>query len=203
MHRTLICLVAVSVATLTAGAVQAAHSDHGCFNCHVPHKAGDPTDPTVYGVPLWSTAQSADGLPTFNLYSSKTFDALGTDIGQPDGPTKLCLGCHDGTYHVFPDYMPDSEAIFDADALARSHPVSFTYDTDLANDAGPGLRDPATALSGLPGGGTIEADLLDEKGKMQCTSCHDVHVTGLTDYLLRYDIDTDGEEVMCRVCHDK
>ena len=50
-------------------------------------------------------------------------------------------------------------------------------------------------------GGTIDKDLLDEKGKMQCTSCHDVHITGKGENLLRWDID-DGEEVMCRVCHD-
>ena len=76
----------------------AGHSSRGCFHCHQPHHAGDPNEPKDYGVPLWSTEQNADGLPTFTLYSSKTFDVLGTNIGQPDGPSRMCLGCHDGSY---------------------------------------------------------------------------------------------------------
>ena len=201
MRKTLICLAAVSVIFWAAGAVQAAHSDHGCHNCHLPHKSGDPTDPAAHGVPLWSDAQTADGLPTFTLYSSASFDALGTDIGQPDGPSKLCLGCHDGSYAVF-GYIPDSQAIFGPDDLARTHPISFTYDTALANNVANGaLRDPAIALSSL--GGTIADDLLDDQSKVQCTSCHDVHLSGKTEYLLHVDIDIEGDEALCRICHDK
>jgi len=190
---------------LWAGAgAYAAHSDHGCGNCHVPHKAADATDPDAsWGVPLWSTAQTADGLPTFTLYSSTTFDTLGTDIGQPDGPSKLCLGCHDGSYVVF-GFIPDSEAIFGVDDLAKTHPISFTYDTTLAGKIPNNeLRDPTVATSGL--GGTIDEDLLDEMHKMQCTSCHDVHTSGIGDYLLRYDIGADNsdDQILCRVCHDK
>ena len=199
MKKILISLAVIGVVCWT-GNLYAAHSDHGCKNCHVPHMAGDPDDPTVYGVPLWSTAQTADGLPTFTLYSSMKFDALATDIGQPDGPSKLCLGCHDGSYAVF-SYLPDSQAIFDASSLARSHPISFTFDSDLALAVN-GLRDPATASSQLVGGGTIAHELLDGQGKMQCTSCHDVHTTGIGEYLLRYDYEED-DEVLCRVCHDK
>lgn len=177
----------------------AAHSDHGCFNCHVPHKSGDATDPDAYGVPLWSNAQLLDGLPTFTLYSSASLDA--TDVGQPTGPSKLCLGCHDGSYFVF-SFIPDSKAIFEAGDLASSHPVSFTYDTALATADG-SLHDPATVTSGL--GGTIAEDLLDSQGKMQCTSCHDVHTSGHGDYLLKYDIDAaaEHEALLCRACHEK
>lgn len=183
-----------------SGSTFAAHSDHGCFNCHVPHKSGDPTDPDAYGVPLWSTAQNADGLPTFDLYSSDTLDA--TDVSQPNGPSKMCLGCHDGSYVVFSQYLPDSEAIFQPGDLARSHPISFTYDTALANADG-ALHDPVTVTSGL--GGTIDEDLLDSQHKVQCTSCHDVHTTGFGEYLLKYDIEVaaEAEALLCRACHDR
>ena len=205
MQKTTISLLTIVAVLVGAGNLFAAHTDHGCHNCHVPHKAGnpdDPDDPTVFGVPLWSHAQLEDGLPTFTLYSSQSFDALGTDIGQPDGATKICLGCHDGSYHVFADFLPDSEAIFEPGDLALSHPVSFTYDQDLSlavpNNT---LRDPTVALSGF--GGTIAQDLLDEQSKLQCTACHDVHIQGLTVNLLRWDLDVIGEEEMCRVCHNK
>ncbi len=195
-------LAAIAVVALglgVSGELFAAHSDHGCFNCHVPHKSGDATNPDAYGVPLWSNAQLTDGLPTFTLYSSNSLDA--SDLGQPDGPSRLCLGCHDGSYVVFAQYLPDSEAIFGPEDLASSHPVSFTYDTPLATADG-ALHDPSTVTSGL--GGTIEQDLLDEQSKMQCTSCHDVHTTGIGDYLLKYDIEADpslGEAVLCQACH--
>jgi predicted CXXCH cytochrome family protein len=199
--KTQLLMAAVAVAGLTfamSGTSFAAHSDHGCFNCHVPHKAGPITD-TDYGVPLWSNAQLLDGLPTFELYSSATLDA--TDLTQPDGPSKLCLGCHDGSYDVFA-FIPDSQAIFDTSSLASSHPISFTYDTSLATADG-ALKDPVTATSGL--GGTIDQDLLDPKHKMQCTSCHDVHTTGYGDYLLKYDIDaaSEHEALLCRACHER
>ena len=202
MYKTSISILAIAIVLVGAGNLYAAHTDHGCSNCHVPHKAGNPADPTVHGVPLWSNAQNADGLPLFTLYSSISFDALLTDIGQPDGATKLCLGCHDGSYEVFVNFLPDSAAIFKPEDLARTHPVSFTYDAILAGKVANGaLRDPTVALSGF--GGTIAQDLLDDQSKMQCSSCHDVHLSGLTVNLLRWDLDVIHDQDMCRVCHNK
>ena len=205
-RRVLIGLAAAAAMALWgAGSLYAAHSDHGCGNCHVPHRAGmdgDAEGNASWGVPLWSTRQTADGLPTFTLYHSPTFDPLGTDIGQPDGPSRLCLGCHDGTYYVF-DFLGDAH-VFDEGDLERSHPISFTYDTALAGQIPNGeLLDPVTAPSGL--GGTIDEDILDEMHKMQCSTCHDVHLSGIGEYLLRYDIGEDGHDdhLLCRVCHVK
>ncbi len=198
-------ILAVAGLLIAASPALAAHSDHGCFNCHVPHNAGLEGDENAsWGVPLWSTAQLEDAaIPTYTLYSSPLFDSLGTDIGQPDGASKLCLGCHDGTY----SHMHTESRIFDnaAEDLVRSHPISFTYDTALATAHPNGtLRDPATADAGLGNGQTIQAALLDGKGKMQCTSCHDVHTSGLGENLLRWEWGyPTNENVMCRVCHDK
>jgi len=190
---------------LLAGAqVQAAHSDYGCNNCHVPHKAGKSDDPNAsWGVPLWSTVQTEDGLPSFTLYSSATFDALNTGITQPDGASKLCLGCHDGSYIAF-QFMPESKAIFGPNDLATSHPVSFVYDSALAaRHPLKSLRDPSVATSGL--GSTIAKDLLDSHNKMQCTSCHDVHTSGKGEFMLKYDYSVAArtDNVICRACHDK
>ena len=205
MKSALTRVLAIVAAVLWAGAdAYSAHSDHGCHNCHAPHKAASPDDPNAsWGVPTWSTAQTADGLPVFTLYSSSTFDGLSTDIGQPDGASKLCLGCHDGSYFVF-GFIPDSRAIFGTDDLAESHPISFTYNTTLAAKVRNGsLHDPSVATLGL--GGTIREDLLDEMDKMQCISCHDVHESGIGEYQLRYEYDTEAhtDNLMCQVCHNR
>ena len=204
MRKILFTSAALAAVLAMSPLSQAAHSDYGCHNCHMPHHALTEDDPGgSWGVPLWSDAQTSDGLPVFTLYSSKTFNALATDIGQPDGPSKLCLGCHDGSYIAF-SFMPESDAIFSPTDLANSHPISFTYNSALAAKvANGGLYDPAVALSGL--GGTVEQDLLDAKGKLQCTSCHDIHTTGKGEYMLRYDysVATGTDKVICRVCHNK
>jgi hypothetical protein len=180
----------------------AAHSERGCIRCHMPHHAGNPADPKAYGVPLWSTMYNADGIPEFTLYSSKTFTALETDITQPDGASKLCLGCHDGSYSRI---GAGSKSRFGTGDLARSHPVSFTYNAALAGKVPGGtLRDPAV-MSGF--GKSITEDLLDSRNKMQCTSCHNVHVTpDIADngVMLRWDIEAvGGVAAMCNTCHNK
>jgi hypothetical protein len=204
MRKTLVCIMMIG-AVLWMGQSLYAHPQ-SCANCHVPHNAAKATDPKAsWGVPLWNT-QYTSNMPTFTLYSSPTFSALGTDIAQPNGSSKMCLGCHDGTYSTFQN-SPANPMNFGTD-LSTSHPISFTYDSALAGRTPiPGdLRDPSVALSGLPGGGTIAQDLLDEKGMMQCTSCHDIHANNPdTTYSLRYawNPSSGNDAVMCQVCHNK
>lgn len=194
-----VLLVCGAVAFPAVAAAPRGHDSFGCGQCHVAHV------PAGLGSavgPLWNMQNAADGLPVFKLYSSPAFDKLSTDIGQPDGPSRACLGCHDGTYAALGG-APGSAATFGPDALARSHPISFTYDASLAARVPGGrLRDPSVAPSGL--GGTIAQDLLDEKGKVQCTSCHDVHSTAKGAKLLRYDYEpgTPQSATMCRTCHN-
>src|SRR5690606_21340263 len=61
-----------------------------CIFCHTPHNA----DTTVVDAPLWNHAVTNK---TFQLYNSPTFDAV---PGQPQGASRLCLSCHDGTVAV-------------------------------------------------------------------------------------------------------
>jgi hypothetical protein len=197
-------LVAIIAGGLTLGfaaQLKAAHSDRGCQRCHVPHKSGDASDTAAHGVPLWSTIYNADGLPTFTLYSSPTDSLDAADLGQPDGASKLCLGCHDGSYSFFATH-PDSTAKFGTGDLETSHPISFTYDSALAAADGE-LKDPSTEQSGF--GGTIAEDLLDDQSKVQCVSCHDPHVGAPGIAYLRVDVGEEGasDQVLCRTCHVK
>ena len=58
-----------------------------CKVCHTPHNAIT----TVTNAPLWNHQMTN---ATFQLYTSATMNAT---TGQPDGSSKLCLSCHDGT----------------------------------------------------------------------------------------------------------
>jgi len=95
-------------------------------------------------------------------------------LGQPLGKSKLCLSCHDGTvaeerhvnYRSSFKLTPLGYANVD---LHDEHPISIAYNTSRSY-----LNDPATTNSGL--GGSIARDLL-ENGKIECTSCHDVHLS--------------------------
>jgi hypothetical protein len=179
-----------------------AHSDlFGCDGCHMPHDSKN-----LPGVPLWNGSETTT---TFVMYSSATFQ--GTIDGQPSGPSKLCLSCHDGANPDFAWISPEHS--FGADELAASHPISFVYDSALAALDG-ALKDPSEPSTI---GGTITEDLLDPDGKVQCTSCHDVHTSGVGDKLLRgYNygretiVNPDGSTSvvqhgpeLCRMCHTK
>ena len=74
---------------------------------------------------------------------------------------------------------------------------------DVANSRKESYAHPGALPTVSPG--TIDEDLLDSEHKLQCTSCHDVHTTGLTEYALKYEFDPeqDTDNVICRVCHNK
>ncbi len=66
------------------GSIKAATETGVCIFCHTPHGAEPKT-------PLWNHHNSnAKYIP----YSSSTMIAK---VGQPNGASILCLGCHDGT----------------------------------------------------------------------------------------------------------
>ena len=87
-----------------------------------------------------------------------------------------------------------------ADELTNDHPVSILYDDALAVQDGE-LFLPSSAPSGL--GATIDEDLLFN-GRMECSSCHDVHNGGaaaaIDDNLL---VITQSQSQLCLTCHDK
>lgn len=165
-------------------------TDQICIFCHTPHNA----DITVADAPLWNHDLTTS---TFQLYSSPTLDAT---INQPDGASKLCLSCHDGSVAI-DSYggrtgtnFITGGALIGTD-LRNDHPVTFTYDATLATNDG-GLHDPTTTNSGL--GGTIDDDLLFN-ASMECASCHDVHDDQIGKFLRK----SNTGSAFCLTCHDK
>lgn len=145
-----------------------------CKFCHIPHSA-------VLEEPLWGHRLSDQ------QYTMPRSPSVGPRVqlgGQPDGTSRLCLSCHDGTV-ALGDVAGQAGAIpmtgtqrlsqgrpgFLGTDLSGSHPISFVVPDGEPADAAErdmGLR-PLAAIHSDP---DVE---LDGQGKMQCTTCHDAH----------------------------
>ncbi|MGB6366104.1 MAG: cytochrome c3 family protein [Thermoanaerobaculia bacterium] len=144
-----------------------------CKFCHVPHNATVPQ-------PLWghTVSRAQYQVPSIRTGRSRQ------PAPQPDGSSRLCLSCHDGTI-ALGDVAGEQAPIPMAGAvrltsgrrgfigtdLSGSHPISFRFaeveqSTPEENDMG--LR----ALSAIQADPEVH---LDAEGKMQCTTCHDPH----------------------------
>jgi hypothetical protein len=196
-----------------------------CSPCHAAHH----TDPLQI-VPLWVHATTTE---SFLMYDSPTFQ--GASDGSPSGTSLACLSCHDGSLAInatISSPAPTNAVFIDDSAkigpdLHSTHPISFLYDTALATQDG-GLENPATYKIGDPKtaltistppvpttwagtsltGKTIDEALLTD-GKMQCSSCHDVHKlvgsapsSGILVKISGSDVNGRGSTI-CRTCHIK
>ncbi len=172
-----------------------------CAVCHVPHD-NKGHEYWRNGL-LWNHKLS---VATYTMYDSNHSDSIdGAVSAQPDGTAKLCLGCHDGTVAIdefgasptqtkFLDGGEKIPSFMDGANLDMrgTHPISIVYD-----EAADGNLSVQTTAMGASG--TI-ADVLDD-GKVQCSSCHDVHDQETLDgSLLREQLDG---SVLCLVCHTK
>lgn len=145
------------------GTVKALSETRVCVFCHTPHNASP-------GTPLWNREV---GSQTYLLYANAA--TLNAAPGQPLGPSRLCLSCHDGLVAlgavlrpvggivVAGGIAPGSPALIGAGAdLSKDHPFSFPYLAAAAAD--PGIR------------GALPADLLFYNGSsLECPTCHDAH----------------------------
>ena len=173
-----------------------------CAFCHTPHKAT--LDPQA---PLWNRTLSSATYTTFN---SSSLDAV--DLGQPEGKSKLCLSCHDGTLAMGSvnvlNRVEDAQIDFTGPGigaddsvpaglgettgftrrlgtdLTNDHPISFTFDSAQAERDGE-LFDPAVVSHvGDRVRGEHAPILPLENGQVECISCHDPHIR-----------DTSGENI--------
>jgi len=220
--------------------VQAVSEEEVCVFCHTPHGAN------LSEGPLWNRALST---ATYNTFNSGSLDATaeGVPLDQPNGVSKLCLSCHDGTIavgavRVLNGAMATGNIAMtgvEADGsmpagpvgagsgytrrlgtdLSNDHPISFRFDTALANKDGE-LRDPASnAHIGvrLPGNSPL-VPLDNNNAEVQCNSCHDPHIRDATDpaksikflRLNRFQkvsptssTFNQTNDIICLACHDK
>jgi predicted CXXCH cytochrome family protein len=154
-------------------------SNQICLPCHVPHNALTPEDG-----PLWNHAESTQ---TFIMYQ--------TD-GQLDGPSKLCLSCHDGVTAV------DS---FGGNSGTEVIAGNSNIGTDLSDDHPIGMEYPpqgwnTTRYNDPPTTHEVRLVRINDVKRVECVSCHDVHNSKGIDKFLRAPLD---ESYLCLLCHIK
>ncbi len=179
-----------------------------CYTCHsTPTGAHDfsqrswldPNDRACQPCHTWGDWNHTPTTTSGYTVSSSTL-AL---IGDPDGVSAKCLDCHEGSVAVddfvgtlsgTPAEFISGTAAFGSD-LTVHHPVSFVFEPILSELHG-GLYDPSITNSGF--GNTIEMDML-RQGKVQCTTCHEVHTIGNNLGLVK-GTSTDFS-TLCFTCH--
>ncbi len=141
-----------------------------CIFCHSSHNA------STEG-PLWNHKTTTTG--KFQTYKRSTMKSRAE---QPNGSTKLCLSCHDGTIAVGAIHnratsipmnnvgssgeIPVTSKGHIGTDLTGTHPVSVKFDQKVALSSSH-LKWP------LPSGNKSVG--VDYNGYVQCTSCHDPH----------------------------
>ncbi len=177
------------------GSVKAEKDGGICVFCHAVHNAGSET-------PLWNHTLS--NVSDYKTYSSATMKS-GTVGPQPNGASKLCLSCHDGTVALGSLHsrkatiamqggvttMPAGPSNMGTD-LSHDHPISFQYDSKLYKDSLGDLTDPLCDPTKLP-----DKVRLQEKIWMQCTTCHDPHDNQFPNFLVM----DNTNSALCATCH--
>jgi predicted CXXCH cytochrome family protein len=166
--------------------------------CHTSHNA-------AFQAPLWNRENPGG---TYQMYWSETMDAYGSsaEAPQPNGSSKLCLSCHDGTIALGSTVssgriemrggittMPSTSGANLGRDLSGDHPVSFTVTDHLVttnNSKGDVSLRSVSEMRNHP------LASLDEQNRIQCTTCHDPHRDTYGDFLLTA---TPGE--LCIACH--
>lgn len=175
------------------GAIKSPTETRVCIFCHSSHNASKEG-------PLWNHETTSPS--KFTTYKRSTMDG---SAEQPNGATKLCLSCHDGTIAVgairrvsrpVPMQQVGGNGEIPAGRksnlgtdLSGTHPVSVKFQQNAAmtdkNLVWP-PNDPENKV------GT------DADGYVQCTSCHDPHKSRSDEY--PFWKKTTFDEV-CKACH--
>lgn len=171
------------------------HRGEICRVCHVPHDHNRNESLFMNGL-LWNHDLSSATYMMYAEYNDPSFTSFIDNAfeTEPIGVAKMCLGCHDGTVAVdnfdskslasgaplgaffigqdwdpgFQVPGPDITPINGDLNLLGTHPMSIQYGGPSVD---PGLNPTSTPINGGP---LTIADVLDN-GRVQCSSCHDVH----------------------------
>lgn len=195
--------------------------DRVCIYCHAPHHALDATTAASNNIsyfPLWNHAITT--VATYQTYTNgaDTPTGISHQLNATLSPTlgsvsKLCLSCHDGSVAISAyGYAPSSTLGSAAGTkisgsfrigggtqdLRNHHPIGFDYDAVASIDDE--INPSSSSLLGANSYGLTISDLL-WNGKMECSSCHDVHNTKNEGSKFTWVQDTRSN--LCLTCHNK
>jgi hypothetical protein len=185
------------------GEIRAESETQICKFCHIPHSAVVPEG-------LWSRRLSK---ARYDVPPVRDTSGARVVRHQPDGSSRLCLSCHDGTIALgeiggeprpiamrgVPRLAEDRPGFLGID-LTGAHPISFVVpdgDRDLDDtDRDIGIKPLSTIRA-------TDGVRLDAAGKMQCTTCHDPHLDRYykEGRVPRFWVKPTVEEV-CLACHE-
>ena len=184
------------------GEIRALDETEVCKFCHIPHSSVVPEQ-------LWAQRLSQS---QYQVPEIRQGGLVEMSAPQPDGSSRLCLSCHDGTVALGDiggrprgiamaggeRLSPGHKGYVGTD-LSGSHPISFVVpdqDPDMMGESSDMALRPLSAIKADP-------DVpIDNKGKMQCTTCHDPHTDRYyqKDVVPRFWVKPSVQEV-CLTCH--
>jgi len=180
------------------GTIRAATETEVCVFCHTPHNS-------TTQAPLWNRSDPGG---TYQMYWSPTLNAYPSPASapQPNGASKLCLSCHDGTIAIGATVasgtipmaggittMPVGSAGYFGTDLTGHHPVSFQVTDSLVLENNSSGDVPLKTVAEMRSGTVAYVDRDD---RVQCTSCHDPHHDPYGGFLR-----SPNEDDTCLACH--
>ena len=210
----------------TGGANLGNNQQQVCIFCHTPHNVPG-TGQSGYN-PLWNRELTQQtflpyvGTDDPELGVGETLNALIDPADMMNGPSRLCMSCHDGTVAIdsyggktaTPPLNPgDGGIIIGAPGvdlngtpggnLMNDHPIGFSY--RQVSNADPNIRKSDANITWMPKSERSFdkiSDVLYKGDKLTCASCHDVHnsARSLDKPLLLAKLN--GSH-LCLTCHDK
>jgi hypothetical protein len=214
-----------NLSTSGPGPVKATTEERICVFCHTPHHAITQVD--GISVPLWNHTLSS---AAYTLYTSATFLSPTSPGSQPDGPSRLCLSCHDGTVAIGSvvhnglssnsitvqgtgggGEMPVGSTNLGT-ILSGHHPISIEVNNALINDKQTQCNDNIVSFKvcAPPGSSPVKLSRTNNTYGagpstglgVQCSSCHDPHEDPTPGVTLFLRLgDRLNYDALCSACH--
>jgi predicted CXXCH cytochrome family protein len=190
-----------------------------CVWCHAPHHTLKPAEYAgdIDYLPLWNHEVTSLVFQPYTNGAEEPGDPSHASTAemlanQPGSVSKLCLSCHDGSvavneYGFVPGDLKssgvrkgdaavtivDQYRIGEGGNLTNHHPIGFKYqDVATVDDE---IASPTVEM------GNYEIGDLLWQGRMECTTCHDVHNTKNTGEKFLWISDENSN--FCLTCHLK
>lgn len=125
----------------SSAGIKATEMTQVCIFCHTPHHA-KADDTSLLNAPLWNHKLSTQ---TYKVKAAGNFSngvlgwnvtLLSSPMQSPDGSSKLCLSCHDGTVAIGAVYSRASEINMDTSTacITSERKLSSTCSSYIGND---------------------------------------------------------------------